>query len=114
MREVNVPDGGSQQPRSRPAEDGDPFGIDCWEAVHELYHYLDGALTDERRLEITVHLDLCGPCSDAAVFEGELRHVIADRCRDRVPEGLRKRIAEAIDEECRRHGDPSISPSEDR
>ena len=92
------------------AEDGGPsaeglFGphVDCEEAVHELYHYLDGELTEERRVEIRIHLDYCGPCGGAAAFESELRRVIADRCKDRVPEGLILRVAEAIDEESRQH-----------
>ena len=75
--------------------------VDCDEAVHELYHYLDGELTEERRQEIRVHLDYCGPCGGAAEFEAELRRVIANRCKDRVPESLIERIAPAIDEESR-------------
>ena len=82
-------------------------GVDCDEAVHELYHYLDGELTDERRQEIAVHLDLCGPCADAAGFESELRMVIASRCRDRVPDSLIARVAEAIDEAQRRTAPPT-------
>jgi mycothiol system anti-sigma-R factor len=88
-------------------EGGGLFGVtvDCEEAVHELYYYLDGELTEERREEIRVHLDWCGPCNGAADFEAELRKVIANRCRDRVPESLIRRVAEAIDEESRqRHG----------
>ncbi len=63
-------------------------GVDCNEAVRQLYDYLDGELTDDRRHEIAEHLDYCSPCSGAAEFEAELRHVIADRCRDRVPDSL--------------------------
>jgi len=74
-------------------------GVDCDEAVRQLYHYLDGELTDERRHEIADHLDYCSPCSGAAEFEAELRHVIADRCRDRVPESLIRRVAECIEAE---------------
>jgi mycothiol system anti-sigma-R factor len=81
----------------------DSFGLDCEEAVHQLYHYLDGELTEERRLEISRHLDLCEPCAGAAGFEEELRQVIANRCKDRVPEALMRRIADAINEEERRH-----------
>ncbi len=77
--------------------------VDCEEAVHELYHYLDGELTEERREEIRVHLDWCGPCGGAAEFEAELRRVIANRCKDRVPQSLIDRIAAAIDEESRQH-----------
>jgi mycothiol system anti-sigma-R factor len=93
--------------RSTAVDDGGLFGpsVDCSEAVHELYHYLDGELTEERREVIRVHLDWCGPCSGAAEFEAELRKVIANRCKDRVPESLIRRVAEAIDEESRQHDD---------
>ena len=77
--------------------------VDCEEAVHVLYHYLDGELTEERRTEISVHLDWCGPCSGAAEFEAELRKVIANRCKDRVPDSLMQRVAAAIDEESKQH-----------
>jgi mycothiol system anti-sigma-R factor len=80
-----------------------PGEMDCNEAVHQLYHYLDGELTEERRQVISVHLDECRTCADAAGFEAELRSVIANRCRDRVPEDLKARIAGAIHEEARRH-----------
>ncbi len=84
---------------------GTLFGasLNCEEAVHELYHYLDGELTEERREEIRIHLDWCGPCGGAADFEAELRRVIANRCRDRVPQGLIDRVAAAIDEESQQH-----------
>jgi mycothiol system anti-sigma-R factor len=81
--------------------------VDCDEAVHQLYHYLDGELTDERRQEISTHLDLCEPCAGAAGFEAELRQVIANHCRDRVPDSLIRRIADAIHEEERRHSGTS-------
>jgi mycothiol system anti-sigma-R factor len=77
--------------------------MDCDEAVHQLYHFLDGELTDERRIQITEHLTYCAPCGGAAEFEAELRIVIANRCKDHVPESLIKRIADAIDEESRQH-----------
>jgi mycothiol system anti-sigma-R factor len=84
---------------------GGLFGqsVNCDEAVHQLYHYLDGELTDERRTVISEHLTFCGPCGGAAEFEAELRQVIANRCKDHVPESLIRRIAEAIDEESRQH-----------
>jgi len=84
---------------------GGLFGpsVDCDEAVHELYHYLDGELTEERRAQIRVHLDWCGPCGGAAGFEAELRQVIASRCKDRVPQSLIDRVARAIDAESRQH-----------
>jgi len=57
------------------------------------------------RLErVKRHLDECPPCLHAFDFEADLRQVIADRCKDRVPEALRRRIHEAlIDAERERH-----------
>jgi len=71
----------------------------CEDALHELYHFLDGALTEERRSAIQRHLDDCPPCFDAYDFEIELRSVIAKKCHEAVPESLKRRIAEAIDHE---------------
>ena len=52
--------------------------VDCNETIGRLYHYLDGALTDERRSEIKQHLDECAPCLGAFDFEADLRQVIAN------------------------------------
>ena len=82
--------------------------VDCGEAVRQLYHYLDGELTEERRRDISVHLDGCGSCAGAAGFEAELRVVISSRCKDRVPESLIERVAAALAEEARR-GTPAGS-----
>ena len=72
------------------------MGDDCNDAIHRLYHFLDGELTDGRRQEIRRHLDDCSPCLEAFDFEAELRLMIAAKCRDDVPEQLRIRIAAAI------------------
>lgn len=73
----------------------------CNDAVHLLYQYLDGELTLDRRALIRAHLDDCPPCYEAFDFEAELRVVIAQRCREQVPEHLRRRVAEAIGLELR-------------
>jgi mycothiol system anti-sigma-R factor len=67
-------------------------GLNCTEAVHVLYHFLDGELTPERRLLIEYHLDSCSPCLEAFEFEIELRDLIKERCREQVPDELRHRI----------------------
>jgi len=71
-------------------------GGDCTDALHTLYHYLDGELTEDRRRAIQHHLDECEPCLHAFDFEAELKVVIARSCRDQVPDQLRSKIAEAI------------------
>ena len=70
--------------------------MDCESASHRMYHYLDGELTVWRRWVITRHLDNCPPCAQGFDFEMELRQVIASRCRDRVPEDLKRRVAEQL------------------
>jgi mycothiol system anti-sigma-R factor len=80
------------------------------EAVRQLYVYLDGELTEERRNQISLHLDECSPCAQAAGFEAELRAIISSRCKDRVPDSLVSRVAAAIAAEAARqrdHGAPS-------
>jgi mycothiol system anti-sigma-R factor len=79
--------------------DGGASGVDCNEAMSTLYTYLDGELTIERRATVAAHLDGCGYCGDAAHFEAELRVVIADCARARVPELLLERIRAVLAEE---------------
>jgi mycothiol system anti-sigma-R factor len=71
--------------------------IDCQEAVHTLYHFLDGELTEGKRQEIQQHLDDCLPCLEVFDFEADLRAVISRKCRDQVPEHVRIRILQAIE-----------------
>jgi mycothiol system anti-sigma-R factor len=68
----------------------------CQEAIATLYSFLDGELTPDRRQLIQHHLDDCGPCFEAFGFEAELKAVIARKCRDDVPESLRRRVADAL------------------
>ena len=70
--------------------------INCREALHRVYDFLDGEITPERRDQISRHLDKCAPCLKAFGFETEIRRLVADRCRDKVPEELRNRIAAVI------------------
>jgi len=74
-------------------------GRDCDDALHELYGYLDGELTVERRTIIQRHLDDCPPCYEAFDFEAELRIVIARKCTEQVPDSLKQRIADALEKE---------------
>jgi mycothiol system anti-sigma-R factor len=79
---------------------GPPAGfVGCDETIERLYYYLDGELTEQRRIEIVRHLDMCGPCVGAYGFEAELRKVIANRCKDHVPDALIVRVAESLREE---------------
>lgn len=80
------------------SEPASELSIDCGEALAELYMFLDGELTEELRDRLTEHLDECNPCLEVYDFEAELRAVIAQRCKDVVPDSLRERIAAQIEE----------------
>ena len=71
----------------------------CQEALEELYTFLDGELTVEKREHIRVHLDDCNPCLEQYDFEAELRIVVRQKCRDHVPESLIERVAKALNDE---------------
>ncbi len=74
----------------------DPNSGPCRDALQNLFVYIDGQLTMERRLVIKEHIDRCSHCFERFSFELELRQVVAQSCRDTVPESLKMRIAEAI------------------
>jgi mycothiol system anti-sigma-R factor len=71
---------------------------DCENALHELYGYLDGELTDERRSAIQHHLDSCQPCAEPYDFEAELREVVRRKCAEQVPDSLVAKVRAALDE----------------
>jgi mycothiol system anti-sigma-R factor len=74
--------------------------MDCDKAHGRMYRYLDGEIAVWRRWRITRHLDRCPPCAHGYDFEIELREVIASRCRDTVPDDVKRRIAEALEQAC--------------
>lgn len=78
------------------AEPGAPGPDGCNDALHELYTYLDGELTDNRRTVIAQHLTACGECFEAFDFQAELKQVIAQKCREEVPDALKARVADLL------------------
>jgi mycothiol system anti-sigma-R factor len=71
----------------------------CQDALHELYGYLDGALTDARRAAIHRHLDECQPCAEPYDFEAELREVVRRKCQEQVPDSLVDKVRAALADE---------------
>lgn len=69
---------------------------DCEDALHELYGFLDGELTDDRRKLIQHHLDDCQPCAEPYDFEAELRSVIRKKCQEQVPADLMDKVRAAL------------------
>ncbi len=72
-------------------------GADCRASLTELYGFLDGELTFERRTIIRGHLDACHGCLETYDFEAELRLVVSTCCREKeLPPGLKERIAQVL------------------
>ncbi len=72
---------------------------ECRESLTELYSFLDGELTSERRTLIRSHIESCRPCLQAFDFEAELRQVVSSCCQEaQLPPGLKERIAQALEE----------------
>jgi mycothiol system anti-sigma-R factor len=70
--------------------------MDCDDALHRVYHYLDGELTVWKRRAIRRHLEECPPCAQGFDFEIEVRRVVAISCSEEAPADLRRRIGEAL------------------
>ncbi len=72
---------------------------DCRESLTELYGFLDGELTVERRSMIRGHLEACNGCLETYDFEAELRLVVSTCCREKeLPPGLKDRVAQVLRE----------------
>jgi mycothiol system anti-sigma-R factor len=70
--------------------------VDCRSVVQELYTFLDGELTETRKVQIERHYTGCPDCHEVIAFHAELKTIISERCREQVPPALRLRIARAL------------------
>lgn len=77
---------------------GSPHETDCVEAIDKLYEFIDGELTPEVKLKITVHLEECAPCLDQADVERAIKALVSRSCTDQAPGGLRERILSRLDD----------------
>jgi mycothiol system anti-sigma-R factor len=78
---------------------GDSEAMDCDKVIYRVYGYLDGELRFYRRWSVRRHLEKCPPCAQGFDFELELRHVVSTKCRDEVPDELRDRIFQALEQQ---------------
>ena len=70
--------------------------VDCSSVVQELYTFLDGELTDGRRVQIERHFTGCTDCHEVVEFHASLKMTISAKCQEAVPDALRRRIADAL------------------
>ena len=70
-----------------------PGGLDCDEALRDVFRYLDDETDSAERAKIRTHLEECAPCFRQFGVDADLKSLIARRCGgDRAPEALRLRI----------------------
>lgn len=74
----------------------DDDGVDCRAVASELYTFLDGELTEHRRLQISSHMHGCSDCHEVVEFHAELKMAISSKCRDDVPDTLLLRITSVL------------------
>jgi len=70
--------------------------IDCDRALIELYEFLDGELTVERRARIELHLNGCQHCFASFDFEQEFRMVVRSKLQAEMPAQLIDRITRML------------------
>lgn len=72
---------------------------DCDDALREIYTYLDGEVDPRLKSTIRHHLEGCHDCGEVFDFQAELRAVVSRKCRDAVPEDLRRRVLDCLGNE---------------
>jgi len=76
-------------------------GHDCDRLLEELDDLLHGEVTPERKAALDAHLQSCPPCFERADFQAQLRHLVAGRCTESVPEALRLKVRSVLEIELR-------------
>ena len=65
---------------------------ECNDLLHELGHYLHGELPPDRAHALKAHLADCPPCFESADFQAQLKEIVAKKCGEEVPDGLRSKV----------------------
>jgi mycothiol system anti-sigma-R factor len=71
--------------------------IDCEEALHRLFEYVDTELSAESRREMEQHLERCRTCYSRLEFEKRMKTHIADLGGEAVPPAFEQRIRKALE-----------------
>ena len=78
--------------------DSSPLKPQCEDALHELYHLLSGELDDDKRAQISEHLDECAPCLQNYDLQRTVKALVARSCHETAPETLRQRVRIQIEQ----------------
>lgn len=72
--------------------------IPCSEAVRQLWHYLDHALSPDDKAVVEGHLAFCRRCCGELEFARELQGFLASHDVDEVPAHIRERLERFVEE----------------
>jgi mycothiol system anti-sigma-R factor len=66
---------------------------ECRKVLEQVELYLDGELGPDERVQVHLHLERCGPCTDHSEFQRRLKELLRSTCGcDEVPSQLLERI----------------------
>lgn len=90
---------GNEPPQRPGAPNGSPM-LDCESVMRQLWDYLDGELTSDRKAAIRTHLELCKRCHPQYEFEQAfLDAVAASGPAHSDPDRLRAKLLAALEGE---------------
>jgi mycothiol system anti-sigma-R factor len=72
--------------------------IDCFEAMRQLWEYLDGNVHAGDRALVDEHLARCRRCCGELEFAVELRGLLAQSRVDELPDDVRQRLNETLED----------------
>jgi len=72
--------------------------IDCHEAMRQLWEYLDDTIGSTDRSLIDEHLARCRRCCGELEFAVELRRLLASSCSEDLPEEVRHRLNQTLED----------------
>ena len=75
---------------------GKPHETDCSEVLAEVWLFLDHECDTARRKLLERHLDECQPCLAEYGLDEKLKKLLATKCAEAAPAGLKDRLRASI------------------
>ena len=75
---------------------GNHHETDCAEVLAEVWLFLDHECDDARRRLLERHLDECRPCLAEYGLDEKLKKLLATKCAEAAPAGLKDRLRQSI------------------
>ena len=75
---------------------GNHHETDCSEVLAEVWLFLDHECDESRRKLLERHLDECQPCLSEYGLDEKLKKLLATKCAEAAPAGLKDRLRASI------------------